>query len=347
VGRHSLAARFVNPQNYSTMKTSKIWGLLAFSMTCAVSVPSFGQQRVFKWLPANEESVRLDPANYHSARTYNPGPNGGNMHVDIKAEKPVTIFMADAGAWSAALQHPEQIAGVRQLCTRDRITETTYTCELPPEPMTLVIQDERTSPDHAVFTGIGSVLDPNSGVVAPANSVARVLGIGIGSVLKAQAAAPRKFVDPNDVHIQYYRWDCVENCVQPEYQWFDQVNEKYELTSFLKVYGGFVPDHDGTQVSIRIKSPIPMAVAMLPSQVADRLHAQPGALEAALERNSCQQRGVQTLQFQCTFNAEDGPQSLIVVPEAASKVPHKKAEVEMQAVKCVANCIPPPPANKQ
>lgn len=40
-----------------------------------------------------------------------------------------------------------------------------------------------------------------------------------------QAAAPRKFVDPNDVRIQY-RWDCVENCVQPEYQWFDQVKEK-------------------------------------------------------------------------------------------------------------------------
>jgi hypothetical protein len=177
--------------------------------------------------------------------------------------------------------------------------------------------------------------------------VARVMGIGIGSVLKAQSAAPRKFVDPNDVRIQYYRWDCVENCVQPEYQWFEQVKEKYDLTSFLKVYGGFVPDHDGTQVSIRIKSPIPMAVAMLPSQVADQLHAQPGALESALERNSCQQRGVQTLQFQCTFNAEDGPQSLIVVPEATSKVPHKKAEVEMQAVKCVANCIPAPPANKQ
>jgi hypothetical protein len=213
--------------------------------------------------------------------------------------------------------------------------------------MTLVIQDERTSPDHAVFTGIGSVLDPNNGVVDPANKVGRVMGISIGSVLKAQAAAPRKFVAPNDVRIQYYRWDCVENCIQPEYQWFEQVKEKYELTSFLKVYGGFVPDHDGTHVSIRIKSPVPMAVAMLPSQVADQLHAQPGALESALEKNSCQQRGVQTLQFQCTFNAEDGPQSLIVVPEATSNVPHKKAEVEMQAVKCVANCIPPPPANKQ
>jgi hypothetical protein len=35
----------------------------------------------------------------------------------------------------------------------------------------------------------------------------------------------------------------------------------------------------------------------------------------------------------------DGPQSLIVVPEPGAKVPnHKKAEIEMQAAKCVANC---------
>jgi len=42
---------------------------------------------------------------------------------------------------------------------------------------------------------------------------------------------------------------------------------------------------------------------------------------------------------QCTFNAGDGPQSLIVVPESTAIVPnHKKAEIEMQAVRCVANC---------
>jgi hypothetical protein len=90
-----------------------------------------------------------------------------------------------------------------------------------------------------------------------------------------------------------------------------------------------------------------MAVAMLPSQVADQLHAQPDALESALQKNSCQQRGVQNLQFQCTFNSQDGPQSLIVVPEITSNVPHKRAEIEMQAVKCVANCTPTGPANRQ
>jgi hypothetical protein len=65
-------------------------------------------------------------------------------------------------------------------------------------------------------------------------------------------------------------------------------------------------------------------------------------LEPALEKTSCQQRGVQSQTFQCTFNAADGPQSLIVVPEDIEKVPHKKTEVEFFASKCVANCAFPP-----
>jgi len=64
-------------------------------------------------------------------------------------------------------------------------------------------------------------------------------------------------------------------------------------------------------------------------------------LEPALEKNSCQQRGVQSQTFRCTFNAADGPQSLIVAPEATGNVPHKKAEIEFFASKCVANCSLP------
>jgi hypothetical protein len=57
------------------------------------------------------------------------------------------------------------------------------------------------------------------------------------------------------------------------------------------------------------------------------------------QKNSSQQRGVQSLRFACTFNLGDGPQSLIVVPEQGARVlNHKKAEIEMQAAKCVANC---------
>src|SRR5256712_7728251 len=174
------------------MKSPKMWAIFAFSAIVAFSSPSFGQQRVFNGLPANDESVRLDPSNYHSGRTYHPGPNGGNMHVDIKAEQPVTIFLANADAWSAALQHPENIPGLSQGCLREHVVETTYVCDLPPEAMTLVIRDDRESPDHAVFTGLGSVLDPNKGVVDPDSKVGRTVGIWLATVLRARESAPRQ-----------------------------------------------------------------------------------------------------------------------------------------------------------
>jgi hypothetical protein len=319
-----------NTRNIKKNKTGQvIFGVLLMG---ALSGAAYGQQpRIFNWLPAIDESVRLDPGNYHTARTYRPNAPGQNNHVDIKSEKPVTIFMTPAEDWNQAMQHPEAIARLRQVCLKEHVVEATYVCEMPVEPMTLVIRDDRYSPDASIFAGLGEVLDPS-------NQVERAVGVGITAVLNAKASR-RQFTSPNDVHIQYYRWDCVENCVQPEFQWTEQVKEKYELTGFLKVYGGFAPDHDGEQVSIRIKSPVPMVVAMLPSEVANRLHSRPDALESALEKNNCQQRGVQSQQFQCTFNLGDGPQSLIVVPEEGARVPnHKKAEIEMQAAQCVANC---------
>jgi hypothetical protein len=308
--------------------------LFAFLLICAFAGPSFGQQaeRVFNWQPGNQEDVRLDPANYHAGQTYHAGGNGGNMQVDIKSELPVTIFLVRADEWNAALQHPESLTNLQQLCTREHVVVTRYSCFVPPVAMTLIIRDERNSPDQAVFAGLGAVLDPN-------NRVQNAVGAGIAAVFTGPGSAgTRRFKSPNDVHIQYFRWLCVENCVQPEFRWTWQVKEKYQLTSFLKVYGGFTPDHDGAQVSIKIKSPVPMVVAMLPSDVANQLHAKPEMFEPALEKNPCQQRGVQSLQFQCTFNLADGPQSLIVAPEATGNVPHKKAEIEMQFVKCIENC---------
>jgi hypothetical protein len=68
------------------------------------------------------------------------------------------------------------------------------------------------------------------------------------------------------------------------------------------------------------------------------LYAKPELLQPALEKTSCQQRGVQSLQFECRFDMADGPQSLIVAPEASQKVPKKKTEIQMWAARCVANC---------
>jgi len=320
--------------NGITMRNMKKPFLFAILLICALSGPSFGQQRVFNWLPGNQEDVRLDPANYHAGQTYHASGDGGNMQVDIKSEQLVTVFLARSEDWNAAVQHPESLNNLQQLCTREHVVETRYTCFVPPVSMTLIIRDERYSPDHAVFAGLGAVLDPS-------NRVERAVGAGItgiAAVMAERESAKRQFKAPNDVHVQYFRWLCMENCVQPEFRWTWQVKEKYQLTSFLKVYGGFTPDHDGAQVSIKIKSPVPMVVAMLPSDVANQLHAKPEMFEPALEKNPCQQRGVQSLEFQCTFNLADGPQSLIVAPESTDRVPHKKAEIEMQFVKCVENC---------
>jgi len=314
------------------MRNTKLPFLLALILTFALAGPSFGQQqRVFGWLPGNDESVRLDPANYHSGLTYRTFPNGGDIQVDIKSELPVTVFLTPADDWNLALQHPETMGDLKQLCPREHVVEVRYACFVPPVLMNLIVRDDRNSPDTAVFAGLGAVLDPR-------DKTQRAVGEGIAAILTGPGSATRRFKAPNDVHIQYFHWGCVENCIQPEFQWTWQVKEKYQLTSFVKVYGGFAPDHDGEQVSIKIKSPVPMVVAMLPSQTADQLHTQPDALETALQKNACQQRGVQSLQFQCTFNLEDGPQSLVVAPEAGTSIPHKKAEIEMQFVKCVANC---------
>jgi hypothetical protein len=43
------------------------------------------------------------------------------------------------------------------------------------------------------------------------------------------------------------------------------------------------------------------------------------------------------MNFDCTFNLADGPQSLIVMPDGP-QISHKKAEIELQTVKCVGNC---------
>lgn len=316
-----------------------------FTAICSLALAgqAFAQDKVFQWQPANDESVRLDPANYHTGRTYHPAPSGGGMHIDVDAQEPITIFMTGEGEWQRVLQYPEAIGSIRKLCLREHVVKTTYVCDLPGEPMTLVVRDDRGSGESAAFAGLGEVLKRDGALVNTPAGSAVSLGVGLASVFKNASSSPRHFKSPNDVHIQYYRWACIANCNPPEFQWIQQAKEKYDLTPFLKVYGGYVPERDGEVISIKIKAPMPMLVAVIPSSVANKLHGKPEMLEPALEKNSCQQRGVEKQTFQCTFNVADGPQSLIVMPEeTGGKVPHKKTELEFFASKCVANCALPP-----
>jgi hypothetical protein len=317
--------------------------LIAF--VCASQ--ALAQQMGFEWQPGTEESVRLDPANYHGGKSY--GSQGGTIHVNIDAEQPVSIFMTGAGEWNRSMQKPETLGSIRMVCLREHVTKVTYTCDLPPEPMQLIVRDDRESQSSTALSRLGAVLKSTESVVTAEPELGRAVGVvdavgeGVAGMLGRQNnATPRHFVAPNDIQIQYYRWICISNCSPPQFQWIQQAKEEYKLTSFLKVYGGYAPDRDGEIVSIKIKAPVPMLVAVVPSSVADQLHGKPELLEPALEKTSCQQRGVQSQTFQCPFKAADGPQSLIVVPEDIAKVPHKRTEVEFFASKCVANCELPP-----
>jgi hypothetical protein len=278
---------------------------------CAAIASAWAQQvppRTFDWVRASVESVQLDPADYHTARVYRPGPDGGNMHVIIEARQPVTLAMTGAEEWTAAQAHPETWGNLEYRCLREHVTSTTYECHLlPSRPMVLVIHDERT-PERAIVQGIGAIL-------------------GKGGV--------RMLVSPNDVAITYHSWSCVANCVQPEFQWVRLVKEKYELSAVPRLYSILTPEQDGQKLWMKIKAPVPMTLGVLPAALADQIYDKPDQLGSALAQTSCKQRGVQTMEFDCFFNLADGPQSLLVVPDEKS---HKKAEIEVQTYKCVEHC---------
>lgn len=285
--------------------------LILATLLCAVIGTAGAQQlppRTFGWVRASDEVVQLDPANYHAGRVYHAGPDGGNMHVIIQAKRPVTLTMVDTDGWNAAQRNPEAWANLEFRCMREHVSNTTYECHLPPDrPMTLVIHDER-SPDRAALEGIGAILT---------------------------RGASRAFISPNDVQITYHSWSCVANCVQPEFQWVRLVKEKYQLSEIPKLYSILAPEGDGQKLWMKIKAPVPMTLAVLPSAMADQVYDKPDQLGSALAQTSCKQRGVQTMEFDCLFNLADGPQSLLIIPNLKS---HKKAEIDVQTYKCVANC---------
>lgn len=266
--------------------------------------------RTFDWVRASDEIVQLDPSDFHAGRVYHPAAGGGNMHVLIHAKRPVTLAMTWAHEWNEAQSHPETFGNLEYRCMREHVLDTTYECHLPSDrPMVLVIHDERT-PDRAILQGIG--------------------------VLVGRVGA-RQLVSPNDVQITYHRWECVQNCVQPEYQWVRVVKEKYNLTPAPKLYTVLTPEYDGQRMWMKIKAGAPITVAVLPSKMADQVYDQPDTLASALSQTACKQRGVQSMEFECKINRADGPQSLIVFQELPARS-QKKAEIEFQALKCTANC---------
>jgi hypothetical protein len=71
-----------------------------FSCFAALVVSAFAlassaqDNRVFDWTPANTETIPMEPASWHARRIYRPAAGGGNMHVVVEAQDPVTVAMA-------------------------------------------------------------------------------------------------------------------------------------------------------------------------------------------------------------------------------------------------------------
>src|SRR6185312_9758872 len=213
-------------------------------LLCAfVAVASGQDNRVFDWTAANSESIPMEPASMHAGRIYHPAAGGGNMHVAIDSRYPVTVAMTWADEWAASMQNPSAPVNFEFLCEKEHVTSTIYECHLPSErPMIITFRDERR-PQKPVVATIGVILGPRA----------------------------QQFIPTSEVHIQYYSWTCVNNCVLPEFEWRRILNEKYDVTPAPKVYSLMTPDHDDQKLSVKVKSPIPLTVALMPSHLADQV----------------------------------------------------------------------------
>ena len=288
----------MEPANTSSMRKLSIFGAV---LICALSAALYAQDRVY-WSAANSETIPLEPASLHGGRIYRPAVGGGDMHVQIDSRYPVTVAMTWADEWNAAMQ-PGAPGSFSFLCVKEHVTSTIYECHLPSErPMIITFRDERR-PERPVVSTIGAILGPGA----------------------------RPFFSPNNLHIQYYE------CIQPEFHWRRILDEKYQITPAPKVYSLMTPDHDGQELSVKIKSPIPLTVALLPSHLADQVYDKSVTLAEALNQTGCKERGVQSMSFNCSFNVANGTQTLLILPDIDFSG-KKKATVEADTVRCVDHC---------
>lgn len=298
------------------MKKPTIQALL---LAGVLAVPAAAQQKVYDWVRDNNELVRLNPGVRQKTHLYNPG-TGGNIKLEVTAEKPVTVAVVQRRDWDDATQDPQSISRpwetdhLQYRCVQEHVLSTSYSCYLPAsdDSVALILRDERAF-DRAVLSQLSNAL-------------------GVPHVADA-------FGTGNEVQLQYYRWSCVENCYPPQYRGYRLAKEKYQLANVLKAYSLPLPEHDGEQVDVKLKSPVPMLVAVIPSDIAQQIYSKPEMLQSAVAGGICQQRAAQSVNFGCQLNPNGAAQSLILIPEPNVNVPAKsKAQIELTSVKCVANC---------
>ena len=99
-----------------------------------------------------------------------------------------------------------------------------------------------------------------------------------------------------------------------------------------------MPEQDESELRIRIKAQMPMTVAVVPSNMADKLLAHDEQAQEILSSSKCKQYGVQSSTLDCALQKDSGPMQVVVLPEAEIRK-KKKAEITISGEQCVANCV--------
>jgi hypothetical protein len=277
--------------------------------TLLLTAAAAGQSKRFDWVPTQSRSYRLEPEKWQAAVNYGITPL--HLRISVQATNPVTLAVVRTEDWNNALQHKDAMAQLPLQCQSQGLTHSTYTCDLENldgERM-LIVRDQHS---------------PN--VVL---SDAMTMGI---------RAAARNLTAATELTLTGLRWACVQGCDPPEYGWVNAFKEKFQLTPIGKTYGPLTPDRDGAEMHVKLKAPIPMLVAVLPVAEADRLRANPLEADKLLAGVACKQRAMQSAEFNCTLKLADGTQQIVLMPEPGVNVPKKKAEIKVDAVRCIANC---------
>jgi hypothetical protein len=287
--------------------------LLFSAMVSAVGLQA--QQKAYDWIAQNSNSFRIGPGYNSGVAVYNPhGWEAVHVRLDIEARQPVTVGVVRLEDWNNAVRHPGQLSRLDYACLTEEVTRITYGCNFYASNISrvVVVRDARPT-EQTVVTGLAAPFVHN----------------GLSATLA------------NEVRVTPYEWECVSNCDlpdPPQFAWVDLRKEAYEITQGLKSYGPFMPEQDESELRIRIKAQMPMTVAVVPSNMADKLLAHDEQTQEILSSSKCKQYGVESSTLDCVLQKDGGPMQVVVLPEAEIRK-KKKAEITISGEQCVANCV--------
>jgi hypothetical protein len=276
-------------------------------MVSIILLSSLAFAKDMGWVAVSRQNYRLEPGRWQAAGNY--GPGAIHLNIAVRAANGVKIGLVRAADWERGRKTPMQ-------CQAQGLVHSTFTCDYEAEdPMVLLLQDLRLPGD--------------------ALAAAIVAGVHGADGVKAAAA---EAISSNVITLSHLEWGCVRNCY-PLFKWVDVSKEKFDLFPIAKTYGPIVPEYDGTQLRVKMKSKVPMLLAVLPVAMADRVRANPAEAESLLSGAPCKQRAVQKADFVCKVNREHGTQQVVLMPEPGITISgKKKAEVHVTMVRCYANC---------